>query len=272
MSAPDLIIITSWTGALLKHIAKYTQTYADLYPTSPILLITTTIADLTLRSTKKKTAALHAAVQYIDTRIRERYTHDYNILLHAFSEGGSNKAICLAKAFLKSTHYQLPVAASIYDSTPGLGRFSNNLAAYKRSLPRNAFMRFFGTAAGFCVLGAIYGFCFVFRPDHDVISKTRRAINDAALWPVRGAPRTYIFSEKDDLIWHKDVEAHAEMSATEHGVLSLLVRYRDSGHCDHMRADEVVYWGAVQKTWEAGMPEMRADELAAYGNAGQPPL
>ncbi|KAL2163264.1 hypothetical protein VTH06DRAFT_5320, partial [Thermothelomyces fergusii] len=62
---PDLIVITSWTGAAAKHVAKYTSAYNGLYPSVPILLITTSVSDLVLRSTEQKLKALAPAVAYL---------------------------------------------------------------------------------------------------------------------------------------------------------------------------------------------------------------
>jgi hypothetical protein len=249
---PDLIIITSWTGALPKHIEKYTQAYSDLYSNCPILLITTSIQDLTLRSDKRKHDDLEPVVKYIESQILHRRTQHYNIFLHALSEGGSNKAVTLAKAFLKHTGYRLPIAASIYDSTPGTARFSNNIAAYKRSLPHNPAVRFFGLMFGVVVLAITFFFHRVLvRGDADVLARTRRAINDSTLWPVTGIPRTYVFSEADDLIWWRDIVEHAELSAQKFGVLSLVVKYNDTAHCHHMRDNVEFYWSLVKKTWES---------------------
>ncbi|KAL2151117.1 hypothetical protein VTH82DRAFT_6215 [Thermothelomyces myriococcoides] len=64
-SPPDLIIITSWTGAAAKHVAKYTSAYNALYPGVPILVITTAVSDLVLRSTRRKLKALAPAVTYL---------------------------------------------------------------------------------------------------------------------------------------------------------------------------------------------------------------
>lgn len=252
-SAPDLIIITSWTGALPRHIAKYTQAYGELYPSCPILVVTTSIKDLTLRSAERKHTKLTPAVHYIEKQIAHRTTEHYNILLHAFSEGGSNKATCLAQAFLDHTKYQLPIAAYIYDSTPGRVRFSNNLAAFRKSLPfANRILRFVVMCLAFFFLVAKFLFHKVLvRAEDDILERTRKALNDATLWPIAGIPRTYLFSRADDLIWWQDVESHAEQSAREFGVLSMIVRYESTAHCNHMREDEDYYWNAIRRTWDS---------------------
>lgn len=268
---PDLIIITSWTGAIPKHIAKYTQSYNQLFPNTPIMVITTNIADLAWHRTKTKLQVLDPAVQYLATTTTTSPTSSpltpsltsftspanspkfQSILLHAFSEGGANKAVCLAQAYqFHTSGHRLPIGAFIFDSTPGTPRYSSNVAAFRRSLPQNRFAQTIGLPFGACVLGVTWViFCIVVGYDNNLISKTRRALNDASLWEVgHDVPRTYLFSEKDDLIWWKDVEDHGVTSANVCGARSLLVRFKDTGHCGHARGNEEIYWGAVKRTWE----------------------
>ncbi|KAK3306027.1 uncharacterized protein B0T15DRAFT_534103 [Chaetomium strumarium] len=62
---PDLIVLTSWTGAASKHVAKYTASYNALYPGVPILVITTVVSDLVIHSTRHKLKALAPAIDYL---------------------------------------------------------------------------------------------------------------------------------------------------------------------------------------------------------------
>ncbi|KAK3690273.1 hypothetical protein B0T22DRAFT_376021 [Podospora appendiculata] len=269
--APDLVIITSWTGAVPKHIAKYTEAYNQLFPDTPILVITTTIADLAIHRTKTKIATLAPAVEFLcqdpniittpTTHTKPRpnlpnakpfYT---NILIHAFSEGGAHKAVLLAQALQSATkgHHKLPLAALILDSAPGTPRYSSNVAAFHRSLPPNRMVRAVGMPLGASVLAVTWVlFSIVVGYDNNLISRTRRALNDASLWAVSGVPRTYLFSEADDLIWWEDVEEHGVASAEVTGDgRCLLVKFRGTKHCGHARGNEELYWGAVRRTWEA---------------------
>lgn len=273
--SPAVVLLTSWTGAQARHVAKYTEAYGELYPHTPVMVVTTQITDLACQSTKQKMAALAAAVGFLQGRTgggravgaAATVTGPPGVLLHAFSEGGSNKAVCVARAYLAATGRPLPVAAFVFDSTPGTPRFGCNVAAFRRSLPNNALARAFGLALGVAVLAATWVvFGLVVGFENNALSKTRRALNDAALWggarALRRAPRTYLFSEADDLILWRDVEAHAAEAAAAAGVASLLVRYQASPHCGHARAHPDHYWAAVRHTWEA------RDVEAGDGEAG----
>ncbi|KAK7997200.1 hypothetical protein PG989_005240 [Apiospora arundinis] len=258
---PAMILITSWTGALPKHIAKYTQAYNEMYPYTPIMVVTTTVDDLLIWSTDKKVGELTAAVGYIQgrtsschgvTRLEDQEGQQPSLLLHAFSEGGSNKAVCVARAYLAATRRQLPVGAFVFDSTPGTARFMSNVNAFKRSLPQNLLVRTLGVSIGFVILAVawvIIAACVGY--ENNTISKTRRALNDEGLWPCVGVPRSYVFSEADDLIWWKDVEDHAEESARRFKIPSLVVRYKKTAHCNHAREDPHYYWSIIKMTWES---------------------
>ncbi|KAL0935778.1 indole-diterpene biosynthesis protein [Colletotrichum truncatum] len=249
--SPGLILLTSWTGADPRHIAKYTKRYNEVYPDTPIMIITTVIHDLIIRSTKEKIAALKPAIEFL-RRHNTAQSKQPAILLHAFSEGGSNKAVCLAQAYLSATGCRLPIGAYVFDSTPGKPRFKSNVAAFKRSLPANKAVRAIGLPAGTVVLGIVYGTITVFMgAENNVISKTRKALNDETLWDVKDAPRTYVFSEADDLIAWEDVNDHARESDELLGLQSMVVRFKGSGHCNHAREDEEKYWTAILDTWEA---------------------
>lgn len=282
---PNLVIIFSWTGAIPKHIVKYTEAYKAMYPGTPILLITTAIADLAFHSTKKKIKALAPAIDYLcsfldsarhsmssQTAGAEGTSRapngDPSILLHAFSEGGANKAVCLAQGYQarRGGTARLPVGAFIFDSTPGTPRYASNVAAFRRALPRHPVAQAVGLPVGAGVLGVTWVlFCVFVGYENNLISKTRRALNDAALWDVKDVPRTYLFSEADDLICWRDVEAHGLASAAPGiGVRSLLVRFKATPHCCHTRGENAeVYWEAVRRTWEAKVvAEIHGPELS----------
>ncbi|EFQ34993.1 hypothetical protein CGRA01v4_09450 [Colletotrichum graminicola] len=250
-TSPSLILLTSWTGADPRHVVKYTKRYHELYPYATVMVITTVIQDLVFRSAQEKVAALAPAVEFLRRHVSTQLKRP-TMLLHAFSEGGSNKAVCLAQAYLDGTGCRLPIGAFVFDSTPGKPHFSSNVAAFKRSLPSNKAIRAVGVPVGIVVLGAVYGTFHVIKGyENNVICQTRNSLNDETLWDVAGTPRTYVFSEADDLIVWEDIVDHAQESAELLGIESALVRFKKSGHCNHVRENEQAYWAAVVRTWEA---------------------
>ncbi|KAL2015436.1 hypothetical protein VTK56DRAFT_5502 [Thermocarpiscus australiensis] len=256
---PDLIIITSWTGAAPKYVAKYTESYNSLYPGVPILVITTIASDLVIRSARQNIKALGPAAEFLLSRepapaiASPAYSNQRHpqpeppsklrfssILLHAFSEGGAHKAVCLAHAYLRSTNHAspLPIAALILDSTPGTPRPKNLARGLRQALPHSKsspLTRALHTALSAGVVWLTWG-ALQFRrrksgnKEQDFISQTRKALNDERLWgDLRGVPRTYLFGEDDEIIQWDDIHSHGVESAMiqdEGGVGSLMVRFK----------------------------------------------
>ena len=82
-----------------------------------------------------------------------------------------------------------------------------------------------------------------------MITKTRTRLEDERFWSPGTTPRVYLFSEKDDMIYWRDVERHG-VEAARNGVRTMLVRFRNSGHCNHVKEDEGKYWRAVREVWD----------------------
>jgi len=245
-NSPQLILLFSWTGAIGKHVSKYTDTYQTLFPSSPILVITTSITDLCFRSSAKKQANLQPIIDHI----RLTFGNIDNVLIHCFSEGGSNKAVQFAEAYHAFVGDKLPCMALCLDSTPGNPRFWNLCNAFKRSLPQNLIVRASGMVVGGVVLsGAWVLYSVVKGPKNNVISKTRRRLNDETYWNLE-TPRAYLFSKSDDLIAWKDVKEHADEAANS-GIPTSQACFDKSPHCGHIKEDADEYWNAVISTWES---------------------
>ncbi|KAK0663434.1 hypothetical protein QBC41DRAFT_368105 [Cercophora samala] len=271
---PQLIILCTWTSAKPAHIAKYTAAYQTLYPPTPILLITTHITDLIFHSTPHKIKSLLPAVQFLlSSPPAPRGPYYFSpfhqptpcfppgsILLHTFSEGGSFAAVSLAHAYEQHSKQKLPVGAFVFDSTPGSPNpsLASSTAALGRTLP-----------GWFCrhrmiqksVGGVVYYLTFRARssPSKDSSNKNRKFVHwlpftqsglaNDRLWDLgEHIPTTYLFSEKDDLVLWEDVQSHAVQA----GRRSLMVRFKETGHCGHVRGrrERGIYWGAVRMTWE----------------------
>ncbi|KAF2264136.1 hypothetical protein CC78DRAFT_447426, partial [Lojkania enalia] len=242
-TAPDMIIIFSWTGAQGKNTAKYTDTYQTLFPNTSIFVITTSAKDLCFRSSRKKQSRLQPAID----RVRS-YGSIQNVLIHVFSEGGSNKAVEFAEAYHNTTGHLLPCSALCLDSTPGHARFVRLCNALRKSLPPYRILRYSGLIIGGTIIGGIWIIHHTFKGlDNNVISKTRRRLMDDTYWNL-GAPRCYLYSKADELIKWQDVHEHASQ-ASEAGIPVMEVCFERSNHCRHVAEDPEKYWDAVKAIW-----------------------
>jgi hypothetical protein len=248
--APSLVLLCTWTGAQNRYIAKYTAEYRAIFPSSRIIVITTSAKDICFRNSARKQRRMRPAIERISNY---RYLVDQNfesgILLHVFSEGGSNKACELAEAHYNVTRTRLPVSALFLDSTPGHPRFLRLCEALNKSLPQIPVLRHIAIIFASAMLGCIWilytgikGF------ENNVISRTRRRINDPLYFDPT-APRCYLYSKSDTLIAWQDVYEHMEQSASA-GIPVTDVQFENSGHVGHAKEEPRRYWDAVFATWQ----------------------
>lgn len=263
---PSLIIVLPWTGAHGKHVAKYTDMYHVLFPSAHILCITTSTKDICLRSSKKKQRMLQPAVERILSHVDAHDGHA-NILVHAFSEGGSNKAVELAEAYQKTTGTRLPASALCLDSTPGHPHYRRLCNAIKKSLPPIPILNCTGLFIGSALLGGIWILYRCFKGyENNVISRTRGRLQDANYWDPT-APRCYFYSKGDELIAWQDIREHMG-EALRSGAPVLDVSFEDSGHCKHAAVHPDRYWGAVSLTWTRTNKGKKATGLNMQGSLG----
>lgn len=251
MEAPSLIILCTWTGALSRYIAKYTAEYQSLFPLTRIMVITTTTKDLCFRSSAQKQRRLKPAIDRISCY---KYLSDEatnrGILMHVFSEGGSNKACELAEAYYSLTSTRLPVSALCCDSTPGHPRYLRLCNALNKSLPQVPVLRHAGIIFGGAILGAFWiTYGLIKGPENNVITRTRRRLHDSKHFSLT-APRCYLYSKEDSLIASRDVYEHA-VESMHKGIPTREVLFEGSGHCEHAKQDPERYWNTVMATWRS---------------------
>lgn len=241
-NTPSLILLFSWTSAAPRPMSKYTTDYIEMFPNTPIIIITTTLSDLAFKSEKQKQALLAPAVDFLTSRHL-----DSNIHAHCFSEGGSHKAIQFAEAYLSRTGSRLPITSLCLDSTPGDHQYHRIARAFRLSLPPYCIVRTLGLIFAYLMLTCLWFFYAIYGPRKNLMTRIRRGLQDQRLWDIQHIPRCYLYSERDSLIKYQDVERHA-MKAERKGVPVLLVKFQESEHCHHIREDPGKYWSAVQWT------------------------
>ncbi|KAF2999771.1 hypothetical protein E8E13_005416 [Curvularia kusanoi] len=248
VSAPSLILLMTWTGAHGRHISKYTTEYAKLFPSSHIMVITTSSADFLFRSPKRKQHRLQPAVKYILNLQHIPCRNTGGILMHVFSEGGNNKACELATAYQRSTGTRLPLSALYLDSTPGHPRYLRLCSALAKSFPPIPVIKQLATVIATIMLGLVWILYHGFVGyENNPVTKSRKQLLDPGLFDLQ-VPRCYLYSKADALISWLDIYEHAGESMEHSGCVTEVI-FENSDHVDHARAEPTRYWDAVTSVW-----------------------
>lgn len=259
-AAPSLILLLTWTGAHGRHIAKYTTAYASKFPTSHIMVITTSSADLVFRSSARKQHRLQPAVKYICNLQHIPCRNTGGILVHAFSEGGSHKLCELATAYQNTTGTRLPISALYLDSTPGHPRYLRLCSALAKSFPPIPVLKQLAIIIASIVLGIIWVLYHgIVGYDKNPVTRSRKQLLDPQFFDLK-TPRCYLYSKADALIAWQDIYAHAGESMEHSGCVTEVI-FEESGHVDHARAEPERYWDAVDTVWQQSQTqEKRSNE------------
>jgi hypothetical protein len=254
-SAPSLILLMTWTGAHGRHISKYASEYASMFPSSRMMVVTTSSKDFTFRSSARKQARLEPAVAYISALQKIPSLSKGGILMHVFSEGGSNKACELASAYHSTIGTRLPISAMYLDSTPGHPRYLRLCSALAKSFPPIPVLKQFATIIATVMLGIIWVlYHIIIGYDNNPVTRSRKQLLDPKLFDLT-IPRCYLYSKHDALIAWQDVYEHASESM-EHSGRVKEVLFESSGHVDHARREPKRYWDAVALIWQQRMDEV----------------
>jgi hypothetical protein len=253
-------------------IAKYTEPYRKLYPSSTILLVRSQPSDFfwpTTVDVKLAVRVLTAALETSSAPIKTESSSP-ELLIHAWSNGGST-TLARIRGFIPS----LPLYTLVLDSAPGQFHYRATYTAFALSL-RNLWLRRLFSPW-------IHFMCSYFWI-RATIDKWRRArairagatdrprgpleLSSAAhndpKWLASEVRRTYVYSDEDVLIRSSDVEAHADEAAARG--FSVRKEKFTSPHVAHARADPKRYWRVAEETFEGEeteVDETKVDEIAA---------
>ncbi|KAI9045018.1 putative DNA repair protein (Rad57) [Aspergillus affinis] len=280
---PPLIILCTWVGgAIPRHINKYVTTYLHLYPHSCLLLITTHILDISVRSFRAVRARLKPArdtirriLQAEGVGLGDGDSDSANAesrqraLLHVFSHGGCNTAVQLALSMSDDTDLigngglrHLPLQAVIFDSCPGDDSFPRMYNAAAVSFPQAFPLGFLESVLLYPSMAAIFGLQRAGLMNS--VRRLRLEMNDSAVF--RSARRLYLYSKADDMVPWEAVQRHVEEARRQgHWVQGELFRY--SPHCALIQEDAARYWGAIQAFWRGDdVDRLRRPTEATDGN------
>lgn len=224
-----------------------------------------------------------------DAEIKHR---EPTILFHIFSNGGAHLAVQLAQAYRGSMKMsspasqvaaarQLPISALIFDSCPGHARYETAGRTTLSFLPKDAHVaRAFAMPVVYLLLGGVFC-CHVLGLVEHVVVKLWRELNNpdgpflfkASAPSSKGGqstikltsgevastrkviPRTYICSQRDDMIFSRDVFEHAAIARHGSGLSDdaakdtiRIEEFVGSMHVNHVSVDKERYWAVVKDT------------------------
>lgn len=260
----QLVVICTWLGAGERPITRYTTLYQKIAPNARILLIESAIPIL-VSSYPHQREAIKPAAEIIRAVLDEG-THEARnnssakqsanvnaarILLHTFSNGGTNSATQLLIVLREQRDMPLPLFGLVCDSGPAMGTYWKSYNAMVFSLPKDVFFQIMGPVAVHVILCLLY-ICVAFgryaKPE-DLIRNT--LLGDE--WVTTSYPNTksvcYIFSRADKMVEWTDILEHGK-SARSKGWHVKEVFLEDSAHCNHISKYEQQYVEAVRTMWK----------------------
>lgn len=258
--APALVVLCTWAGgATPRRINKYLAQYRQLYPSSALLLITTSIPDTAFRPfrwIRRRLNPARRAIRHVlasATGDEPRGTDDKpGILFHLFSHGGCNIGVQLSLAMREEDDHGVAFLSSIrgiiLDCSPGDDTFERSYRAALLSVPQNTIAQFISGTLLYPSLSILNGLQHAgfIRAVRDL----RLALNDPNTFGT-DAKRLYIYSKEDVMVGWEDVQSHFK-EARSQGYTADQIVFESGSHCTLMIEDADRYWTAVQRFWEGG--------------------
>jgi hypothetical protein len=259
-SHPTTIIIFGWGDGMPKHVSKYSDGFADLYPSTRIIVA---ISKTLQASNQPLPERVSAMMPIIDTVFPTPTGDGGNspkerVLLHAMSNTGG---IFMAAAMVayQERHGKdktLPHTLLVCDSTPGGLVFSAQVGRWSRAMA-------VGTAKMFpwpvIVTQALW---WMFLWGNYLVERMRgsepsgvwanRIMNEEGVTS-RDSWRLYLYSKEDEIIGYEDLEENVA------GVKRLGYRgvetelFEGSPHVGHMRLHPEQYWNRIKGCWDAAI-------------------
>ncbi|KAI1643030.1 DUF829-domain-containing protein [Daldinia loculata] len=249
---PTTIIIYGWGDGHPKNVAKYVDGYNKLFPGARILMVISSTFAATYQSLDQRTKDM---MPVVDTVFPTPDDDSARIILHIMSNTGGIYAAATLNAYQErhGKDKALPHHLCINDSTPGSLDFAKEVGRWSKAMA-------VGTAKWFpwpfTVTQRIWwAFLYTMYLVEKVIGREPSGIYSCRVFldhsiATPKAPRAYLYSKNDDIIWWEDVEAQAEV-AKNRGYKTTLEMFDDSPHVGHMRVHPSRYWSTIENHWKS---------------------
>ena len=295
----QLVIICTWLGAAPKHIAKYTAVYQRIAPGARILLVESAVPILVSSYARQRAAIVPAVSAVLDTLAECSHYSPANdntvdghavhgnrsassissenkttprILLHMFSNGGTNTATQFFFVLNERLRSPLPLIGMLYDSCPAKGTYWKDHRAMVYSLPKDVITRTLGNMIVHIILLMLHTeiACGLENPssllrrtlldEKNIIGAWEPSSGEAA---TGGAGRScYLYSKSDHMVDWTDVRDHAA-EARSKGWQVEEVMFDGSAHCGHFQKDEETYVKAMERMWQGSVDEQHASRVTS---------
>ncbi|QRW05751.1 indole-diterpene biosynthesis protein PaxU [Ceratobasidium sp. AG-Ba] len=255
---PSVILFCGWMDAQLVHLYKYTEHYHKLYPSATQILVRSHQKYFWANETTRRASVVPVLKLLRDSGINPGDQPESSGLLYS---GGAIVLTSIARQLAETSNLSpaLPAQALIFDSLPGTIDLQVTIRAFTAPI-RSAPIR----AVASVIFGAVYivgkiwksTIGVLFRRGPDVFEQMHAGLHDPKLLS-QNVPRTYLYSDVDELVQMESVEAHANeakgllQASGVDPALVRLVKFEGSKHVSHVRQDPQRYWAAVVDTWNA---------------------
>ena len=272
----QLVILCTWLGAARKHIAKFVGIYQNIAPNARILLIQSAVPILISSYVRQRREIQPAAsvildtlaecdsfslpdIEASDTFPNKPKGKQPKILLHTFSNGGTNTVTQLLIVLRERLQRPLPLAGLLCDSCPAKGEYWKSYDSILFSLPKGFASRILGPPVCHVILILLY--CWVAYGNETVEGLIRRTLLDPNSvepgWEsedesgVRSSAGRvcYLFSKEDRMCHWEDVRDHAIIARDQEWQTQEIL-FEGSAHCAHLRNDEARYSEAMKGIWD----------------------
>ncbi|PMD31044.1 hypothetical protein L207DRAFT_501981 [Hyaloscypha variabilis F] len=242
---PTTIIFCQWMGISPKSRSLNTvyNQHHTLFPHSRIVTIRSLPEYFSTASESTRRGPLKQIISAIDSDPAP----EKRILVHLFSNGGTQTFTDICDIYRKGTGHVLPVKAITFDSCPGRPTATEGWAALSLGLPNG--LLWYPIAATIWLALGIQAFVRNWLGIPTFLDRIFPKLNDWSLVD-RNAKRLYVWSEGDKIVAARDPREHARL-AREEGVSVVTLEEKDLAHMTACVKDGERYWGAVSKLWES---------------------
>ncbi|KAJ4356771.1 uncharacterized protein N0V89_004807 [Didymosphaeria variabile] len=245
----ELVILCTWLGAGKKHIAKYVAGYREIAPRAKILLLESSVFNIASPYVRQWVAIRPAAEVVLsvldDCANANRSGAKPNIIIHTFSNGGTNSATQLLIVLERQLGHAIPLNGIICDSGPARGTYRKSFHSMLLSLPKGLFWRIVGPIIITFVINVLFGSQLIGWEKPERIY--RRTLLDARFVDCRRI--CYAFSKADEHVDWEDITSHADEARAKSWDVREL-EFQGTPHCNHMSQYRSEYLNALERVWK----------------------